>query len=193
MVLSTFLGDGRLVFLPAAQDLEVSPDLVVYDPATGSGTTVPGMGEQAYFYRQVEETVEGERFGQGGILAQCGAGSRYVYMTYDADGIQLRAIDPDAGTDTVLLEDVPGGTVSAMTGLPDSTLYFLNREGIWRLAEGGTLPELVVEIAGLDLDNQTPNEWIFACLGCAADGSFLVLTHDSYGASVLTRYAMVQE
>ena len=193
MAAPVFLGDGRLVFLPAAQDLRVSPDLAVYDPATGSGTTVPGMGEQAYFYRQVEETVEGERFGQGGILAQCGVGSRYVYATYDTDGIQLRAIDPDAGTDTVLLEDVPGGTVAAMTGRPDGTLYFLNREGIWQLAAGGTLPELVVEIAGEDLPGDSPEVQVFGYLGCAADGSFLVLTHDSYGASVLTRYVLTSE
>lgn len=193
MVLSTFLGDGRLAFVPADPDLGMGSDLVVYDPATDSCITVPGVGEKAYSYWHEEKGNAGDWTARGGIFAQCGVGSRYVYMTYDTDGIQLRAIDPDAGTDTVLLEDVPGGTVAAMTGLPDGTLYFLNREGIWRLAEGGTLPELVVEIAGLDLDNQTPNEWMFACLGCAADGSFLVLTHDSYGANDLTRYVMTSE
>ena len=188
-----FLGDGRLVFWPAAPDLRVGPDLAVYDPATGSCTTVPGVGEKAYSHRQEEGDNAGESTAWGGIFAQCGVGSRYVYMTYDTDGIQLRAIDPDSGTDTVLLEDVPGGAVAAMTGLSDGTLYFLNKEGIWRLAAGGTLPELVVEIAGLDLGNQAPNEWMFACLGCAADGSFLVLTHDSYGANDLTRYVMTSE
>ena len=193
MAAPVFLGDGRLVFLPAAQDLGVSPDLAVYDPATGSGTTMSGMGEQAYFYWQVEEAVEGEGFGQGGILTQCGAGSRYVYATYDTDGIQLRAIDLDAGTNVRLLEDVPGGTVAAMTGRPDGTLYFLNREGIWQLAAGGTLPELVVEIAGEDLPGDSPEVQVFGYLGCAADGSFLVLTHDSYGASVLTRYVLTSE
>lgn len=193
MVVSAFLGDGRLAFVPADPDLGMGSDLVVYDPATGSCTTVPGVGEKAYSYWHEEKGNAGDWTARGGIFAQCGVGSRYVYMTYDTDGIQLRAIDPDSGTDTVLLEDVPGGAVAAMTGLSDGTLYFLNREGIWRLAEGGTLPELVVEIAGLDLDNQTPNEWIFACLGCAADGSFLVLTHDSYGANDLTRYVMTSE
>lgn len=193
MVVSTFLGDGRLAFVPADPDLGMGSDLVVYDPATGSCTTVPGVGEKAYSYWHEEKGNAGDWTAWGGIFAQCGVGSRYVYMTYDTDGIQLRAIDPDSGTDTVLLEDVPGGAVAAMTGLTDGTLYFLNKEGIWRLAGGGTLPELVVEIAGLDLDNQTPNEWIFACLGCAADGSFLVLTHDSYGANDLTRYVMTSE
>lgn len=193
MAAPVFLGDGRLVFLPAAQDLGVSPDLAVYDPATGSGTTMSGMGEQAYFYWQVEEAVEGEGFGQGGILAQCGAGSRYVYATYDTDGIQLRAIDLDAGTNVRLLEDVPGGTVAAITGRPDGTLYFLNREGIWQLAAGGTLPELVVETAGAGMGASSPENRVSAYLGRAADDSFLVLTHDSYGASVLTRYAMVTE
>lgn len=193
MVVSTFLGDGRLAFVPADPDLGMGSDLVVYDPATGSCTTVPGVGEKAYSYWHEEKGNAGDWTAWGGIFAQCGVGSRYVYMTYDTDGIQLRAIDPDSGTDTVLLEDVPGGAVAAMTGLSDGTLYFLNKEGIWRLAEGGTLPELVVEIAGLDLDNQTPNEWMFACLGCAADGSFLVLTHDSYGANDLTRYVMTSE
>lgn len=193
MVVSTFLGDGRLAFVPADPDLGMGSDLVVYDPATGSCTTVPGVGEKAYSYWHEEKGNAGDWTARGGIFAQCGVGSRYVYMTYDTDGIQLRAIDPDSGTDTVLLEDVPGGAVAAMTGLSDGTLYFLNKEGIWRLAAGGTLPELVVEIAGLDLGNQAPNEWMFACLGCAADGSFLVLTHDSYGANDLTRYVMTSE
>lgn len=193
MVAPAFLGDGRLVFLPATLDLRLASDLVVYDPATGSCTTVPGVGEKAYSYWHEEKGNAGDWTARGGIFAQCGVGSRYVYMTYDTDGIQLRAIDPDSGTDTVLLEDIPGGAVAAMTGLSDGTLYFLNEEGIWRLAAGGTLPELVVEIAGLDLGNQAPNEWMFACLGCAADGSFLVLTHDSYGANDLTRYVMTSE
>ena len=188
-----FLGDGRLVFWPAAPDLRVGPDLAVYDPATGSCTTMPGMGEKAYSHRQEEGDNAGESTARSGIVAQCGVGSRYVYATYDTDGIQLRAIDPDAGTDTVLLEDVPGGTVSAMAGRPDGTLYFLNREGIWRLAAGGTLPELVVEIAGEDLPGDSPEVQVFGYLGCAADGSFLVLTHDSYGASVLTRYVFTSE
>lgn len=193
MVVSAFLGDGRLAFVPADPDLGMGSDLVVYDPATGSFTTLPGAGERAYSYWHEEKGNAGDWTARGGIFAQCGVGSRYVYMTYDTDGIQLRAIDPDSGTDTVLLEDVPGGAVAAMTGLSDGTLYFLNKEGIWRLAAGGTLPELVVEIAGLDLGNQAPNEWMFACLGCAADGSFLVLTHDSYGANDLTRYVMTSE
>lgn len=193
MVVSTFLGDGRLAFVPADPDLGLASDLAVYDPANGSFTTLPGAGERAYSNWQRGTNNAGEWTARGGIFAQCGVGSRYVYMTYDTDGIQLRAIDPDSGTDTVLLEDVPGGAVAAMTGLSDGTLYFLNKEGIWRLAAGGTLPELVVEIAGLDLGNQAPNEWMFACLGCAADGSFLVLTHDSYGANDLTRYVMTSE
>lgn len=193
MAAPVFLGDGRLVFLPAAQDLRVSPDLVVYDPATGSCTTVPGMGEKAYSQRQEEGDNAGGSAARSGIVAQCGVGSRYVYATYATDGIQLRAIDPDAGTDTVLMEDVPGGTVSAMAGRPDGTLYFLNREGIWQLAAGGTLPELVVEIAGEDLPGDSPEVQVFGYLGCAADGSFLVLTHDSYGASVLTRYVLTSE
>lgn len=193
MVVSTFLGDGRLAFVPADPDLGMGSDLVVYDPATGSFTTLPGAGERAYSHWQRGTNNAGEWTARGGIFAQCGVGNRHVYMTYGTDGIQLRAIDPDSGTDTILLEDVPGGAVAAMTGLSDGTLYFLNKEGIWRLAAGGTLPELVVEIAGLDLGNQAPNEWMFACLGCAADGSFLVLTHDSYGANDLTRYVMTSE
>lgn len=193
MVVSAFLGDGRLAFVPADPDLGMGSDLVVYDPATGSCTTVPGVGEKAYSYWHEEKGNAGDWTARGGIFAQCGVGNRYVYMTYGTDGAQLRAIDVDAGTDTALLEDVPGGVVAAMTGLSDGTLYFLNKEGIWRLAAGGTLPELVVEIAGLDLGNQAPNEWMFACLGCAADGSFLVLTHDSYGANDLTRYVMTSE
>lgn len=188
-----FLGDGRLVFLPATPDLWVSSDLVVYDPAAGSCTTMSGVGDQAYTYWQKEKGNAGEWTARGGIFAPCGAGSRYVYMTYGTNGVQLRAIDPDAGTNTQLLDDVPGGAVAAMTGLPDGTLYFLNGEGIWRLAAGGTLPELVVDIAGVDMGAPTPENRVVAYLGCAADGSFLVLTHDSDGASVLTRYAAVPE
>lgn len=193
MMAPAFLGDGRLVFLPATSDLGLSSDLAVYDPATGGCTTIAGAGEQAYSYWQEEKDNAGEWTARGGIFAPCGAGSRYVYMTYGTNGVQLRAIDPDAGTNTQLLDDVPGGAVAAMTGLPDGTLYFLNGEGIWRLAAGGTLPELVVDIAGADMDAPTPENWMVAYLGCAADGSFLVLTHDSYGASVLTRYAAVPE
>lgn len=188
-----FLGDGRLVFWPAAPDLRVGPDLAVYDPATGSCTTMPGMGEKAYSHRQEEGDNAGESTARSGIVAQCGVGSQYVYATYAADGMQLRAIDVDAGTDTILMEDVPGGTVSAVAGRPDGTFYFLNREGIWQLAAGGTLPELVVEIAGEDLPGDSPEVQVFGYLGCAADGSFLVLTHDSYGANDLTRYVMTSE
>lgn len=193
MAAPAFLGDGRLVFLPATLELELAPDLAVYDPATGGCTTVSGAGEQAFACWQMDADNAGERTGRSDIFAPCGAGSRYVYMTYGANGVQLRAIDPDTGTNTQLLEDVPGGAVAAMTGLPDGTLYFLNGEGIWRLAAGGTLPELVVEIPGKDLAASSPENRVSACLGCAADGSFLVLTHDAYGASTLTRYAMVSE
>ena len=188
-----FLGDGRLAFLPATPELGLSSDLAVYDPATGSCTTMPGVGEQAYSYWEEEKDNAGEWTARGGIIAQCGAGNRYVYMTYGANGVQLRAIDPDAGTNTPLLEDVPGGAVAAMDGLPDGTLYFLNGEGIWQLAAGGTLPELVVETAGAGMGASSPENRVSAYLGRAADDSFLVLTHDSYGASVLTRYAMVTE
>lgn len=170
-----------------------APDLAVYDPATGGCTTVSGAGKQAFACWQMDADNAGKRTGRSGIVAPYGAGSRYVYMTYGANGVQLRAIDPDTGTNTQLLEDVPGGAVAAMTGLPDGTLYFLNGKGIWRLAAGGTLPELVVEIPGKDLAASSPENRVSACLGCAADGSFLVLTHDAYGASTLTRYAMVSE
>ena len=193
MVVSTFLGDGRLAFVPADPDLGMGSDLVVYDPATGSCTTVPGVGEKAYSHWQRETNNAGEWTARGGIFAQCGVGNRYVYMTYGTDGAQLRAIDVDAGTDTALLEDIPGGVVAAMTGLSDGTLYFLNEEGIWRLAAGGTLPELVTEIPGEGLAAPFLENRVVAELRCAADGSFLVLTHDSYGANDLTRYVMTSE
>lgn len=193
MVVSTFLGDGRLVFLPATLDLRLASDLVVYDPATGSCTTVPGAGERAYSHWQRGTNNAGEWTARGGIFAQCGVGNRYVYMTYGADGAQLRAIDVDAGTDTALLEDIPGGVVAAMTGLSDGTLYFLNKEGIWRLAAGGTLPELVTEIPGEGLAAPSLENRVVAELRCAADGSFLVLIPGEEGNSTLTRYAMAQE
>lgn len=193
MVAPAFLGDGRLVFLPATPELKLSTDLAVYDPATGSCTTVPGVGEKAYSHLQREADNAGGSTARSGIFAQCGVGSRYVYMTYGTNGAQLRAIDPDAGTDMALLEDIPGGVVAAMTGLPDGTLYFLNEEGIWQLAVGGTLPELVTEIPGEGLTASSLENRVVAELGCAADGSFLVLTHDSYGASVLTRYVLTSE
>lgn len=193
MVAPAFLGDGRLVFLPATLDLRLASDLVVYDPATGSCTTVPGVGEKAYTYWHEEKGNAGDWTARGGIFAQCGVGNRYVYMTYGTDGAQLRAIDVDAGTDTALLEDIPGGVVAAMTGLSDGTLYFLNKEGIWRLAAGGTLPELVTEIPGEGLAAPSLENRVVAELRCAADDSFLVLTHDSYGANDLTRYVMTSE
>lgn len=193
MVTPVFLGDGRLDFLPSDLDVGLGPDLVVYDPATGSFTTVPGAGEKAYSYWWEEDGNAGEWTVRGGIFAECGVGNRYVYVTYGENGAQLRAIDVDTGADTVLLEDVPGGAVAAMTGLSDGTLYFLNEEGIWRLAAGGTLPELVVEIPGEGLMESSFENRVFAELCCAADGSFLVLTHDSYGASVLTRYVLTSE
>lgn len=193
MTAPAFLGDGRLAFLPATLDVGLAPDLAVYDPATGSCTTMPGVGEQAYTYWEEEKDSAGEWTARGGIFAPCGAGNRYVYMTYSANGVQLRAIDPDAGTNTPLLDPVPGGVVAAMDGLPDGTLYFLNGEGIWRLAAGGTLPELVVETAGAGMGASSPETRVAAYLGCAADGSFLVLTHDADGTSILTRYAMVWE
>lgn len=193
MAAPAFLGDGRLAFLPADLEVGLGPDLVVYDPATGSFTTVPGAGEKAYSYWEEEKDSAGEWTARGGIFAECGAGNRYVYMTYGENGPQLRAIDPDAGTDTALLEDVPGGVVAAMTGLPDGTLYFLNQEGIWRLTAGGTLPELVVEIPGENLAASSPENRVVAELHCAADGSFLVLVPGAEGTSTLTRYAMVAE
>lgn len=193
MVTPVFLGDGRLAFLPSDLEVGLGPDLVVYDPATGSFTTVPGTGEKAYSYWWEEDGNAGEWTIRGGIFAECGAGNRYVYMTYDTNGPQLRAIDPDAGTDTVLLEDVPGGAVAAMDGLPDGTLYFLNQEGIWRLAAGGTLPELVVEISGEILADTSLANRVVAELCCAADGSFLVLVPGADGTSTLTRYAMAAE
>lgn len=193
MVAPAFLGDGRLVFLPATPELKLSTDLAVYDPATGSCTTMPGAGERAYSHWQRETNNTGEWTARGGIFAQCGVGNRYVYMTYGTDGAQLRAIDVDAGTDTALLEDIPGGVVAAMTGLPDGTLYFLNEEGIWRLAAGGTLPELVTEIPGEGLAAPSLENRVVAELRCAADGSFLVLIPGEEGNSTLTRYAVAQE
>lgn len=193
MTAPAFLGDGRLAFLPATPELGLSSDLAVYDPATGSCTTMPGVGEKAYSYWEEEKDGTGEWTARGGIFAPCGAGSRYVYMTYSANGVQLRAIDPDAGTDTALLDPVPGGVVAAMDGLPDGTLYYLNGEGIWQLAAGGTLPELVVEEKEEKLAAPSPENRVVAYLSCAADGSFLVLTHDAEGTSILTRYAMVWE
>lgn len=193
MVAPAFLGDGRLVFLPATPELKLSTDLAVYDPATGSCTTMPGAGEKAYSHWQRETNNAGEWTARGGIFAECGVGNRYVYMTYGADGAQLRAIDVDAGTDTALLEDIPGGVVAAMTGLSDGTLYFLNEEGIWRLAAGGTLPELVTEIPGEGLAAPSLENRVVAELRCAADGSFLVLIPGEEGNSTLTRYAMAQE
>lgn len=193
MVTPVFLGDGRLAFLPADLEVGLGSDMVVYDPATDSFTTVPGAGEEAYSYWWEEEGNAGEWTVRGGIFAECGAGNRYVYMTYGENGAQLRAIDPDAGTNTQLLANVPGGVVAAMDGLPDGTLYFLNEEGIWRLAAGGTLPELVVEISGENLAAFSLENRVVAELCCAADGSFLVLVSGAEGTSTLTRYALVSE
>lgn len=192
-VASAFLGDGRLVFLPATPELELAPDLAVYDPATGGCTTMSGAGKQAFAYWQMDMDNAGERTARSGIFAPCGAGSRYVYMTYGANGVQLRAIDPDTGTNTQLLEEVPGGAVTAMEGMPDGTLYFLNGEGIWRLAAGGTLPERVVEITEADLGNPSSEAQAITCLGCAADGSFLVLVYDGEEGASLDRYVAVPD
>lgn len=196
MVLPAFLDEDTLAFVPTwpqetTLDKVYGEDLMLYDLAGGGYSAVPGTGKRVGTILMEEQFGEGNGYLMGGIHEPCGAGGRYVYMTFDIGTPQLRAAAPETG-DVLLLSTIPGGPVSAMTGLPDGTLYFLNEDGIYRLAAGGTLPELVVDNAGVDLWQGTPVDGERASLSCQKDGSFLVLAFLPDTDAVLYRYVWQQ-
>ena len=103
-----------------------------------------------------------------------------------------KVVDPETGSSEVWLEELPGNRPAALCADDDGNLYYLTVEGIYRLAAGGTLPELVMdgagthtrEIASLELNSPFEVGIGSVAMDRTADGSFLV----SAGADLTDLY-----
>jgi len=145
-----------------------SVGLLRYQLSTGTANALPEIGADATDLRTGTAV--------GGWL---------YYINWE--GGQLCALDAEGNQKTVL-DSVPGADSynAALASDTEGALYFAVRDGIYRLAPGGTLPERIVD--GLGTAMGVDSNYIDS-LCRTADGSFLVLmSSSSGGGSTLYRY-----
>lgn len=161
------LEDGKLDFVSNGDALE----FVQVDLADGS----------------VETTALPEDL-RDGLNALKLVGGQFVYLSFDNNTgeVILNALDPAAGTTTELLNPVPNATSSqALTGDAAGAAYYACKDGIYRLAPGGTLPEQIVPGEGTAMS--VASNYPYSLLRTAA-GDFMVMLFGDSGSGDLYFY-----
>lgn len=106
-----------------------------------------------------------------------GEGDSFYYLSYQESGSNLmrRTLD---GTVTTEFENLPDSSMEAFSASSDQegNYYYASASGIYRIAKGGDLAELVVESAGTALEDTTVTPM---GLTVCNDGSFLLLTMET--------------
>lgn len=112
------------------------------------------------------------------------AAGRLYYM--DADNNSLCAMDR-TGAAVTLLETMPAGHYNTVLDADeDGALYFANLDGIYRLAPGGTLPELLVDGVGTALG--VDSNYLTGLCRTGAGNFIVTLGLSSGGGAQLCRY-----
>lgn len=101
----------------------------------------------------------------------------FYYLSYQESGTNLmhRSLD---GTVTTAFENLPDASVAAFAASADreGNYYYASQSGIYRIAKGGSLAELVVKSAGTVLENTSITPMGLTVCG---DGSFLIQTMEN--------------
>lgn len=96
----------------------------------------------------------------------------FYYISYQASGANLVRCTLDGAANTVF-ENLPDASLAAFAACSDGdgNFYYASDKGIYRVAKGGDLAELVVDASGTAMQrtNFAPQG-----LACCADGSFLL-------------------
>ena len=204
-VMPAFLDNETLALLPiqrsAATDEECYRwQMTALNLTDRSCRTLPGVSDCSTTHYEEDPPGSGNWVGPtGGMIAYTGTAGRYVYFAGMEEGAQLRVVDPETGSSEVWLEELPGNRPAALCADDDGNLYYLTVEGIYRLAAGGTLPELVMdgagthtrEIASLELNSPFEVGIGAVAMNRTADGSFLVM-RVRRDAQTLYRYSWVE-
>ena len=101
----------------------------------------------------------------------------FYSLSYQESGVQLMRTGTD-GTMTTVFENLPDASDAAFAACTDSdgNYYYASQKGIYRLAKGGDLAELVVDGAGTVLSASSAS---LMGLARCADGGFLAVTMES--------------
>ena len=204
-VMPTFLDNETLALLPIQRSADIKADcyrwqMTALNLTDRSCRTLPGVSDCRTTYYEEDPPGSGNWVGPiGEMIAYTGTAGRYVYFAGMEEGAQLRVVDPETGSSEVWLEELPGNRPAALCADDDGNLYYLTVEGIYRLAAGGTLPELVMdgagthtrEIASLELNSPFEVGIGSVAMNRTADGSFLVM-RVRRGTQTLYRYSWVE-
>ena len=101
----------------------------------------------------------------------------FYSLSYQESGVQLMRTGTD-GAMTTVFENLPDASDAAFSACADSdgNYYYASQKGIYRLAKGGDLAELVVDGAGTVLSAGSAS---LMGLARCADGGFLAVTLES--------------
>lgn len=115
---------------------------------------------------------------QGSIISGMAADptelGAYYSLAYMDTGVQLLRTDADEATACVF-DSLPNASAAAFAACADAegNYYYASAKGIYRVAKGGDLAELVVDGASTALSR---SEAVVMGLTCCADGSFLTVS-----------------
>ena len=112
-----------------------------------------------------------------GIAADPTEPGAFYSLSYQESGVHLMRTGTD-GAMTTVFENLPDASAAAFAACADSdgNYYYASQKGIYRLAKGGDLAELVVDGAGTVL---SAGEASLMGLTRCADGSFLAVSLES--------------
>lgn len=208
-VYPVFLDNQTLALMPFngnAGSLETFAwNMLALDLTSGRTRTLRDTRDDVLSYYYEEPRGSGNWvYHEGGINNATGVAGKFAYTSARMGTIQLRVVDPETGLNEVWLDDMPGGEPAGMCADGAGNLYCLTGTGIYRLAAGGTLPELILEETGTHIraltaqdptaqDEDLPPAAVRVPLACAADGSLLAVpTLPAHGARTMYRYVWAE-
>lgn len=122
-----------------------------------------------------------------GMAADPTAPGAFYSLSYQESGTQLMHTGAD-GAMTSVFDNLPDASSAAFASCTDSdgNYYYASPKGIYRVAKGGDLAELVVDGAGTVL---SAGEVTLMGLARCADGSFVAVTMESGAGESYTGHA----
>ena len=201
---TVFLDNQTLALMPMNNQLpdDAGPlepfewNMLALDLTSGRTRTLRDTRDDVLsYYEEVPRGSGNWVYHEGGINNEAGVAGKLAYTSAHMGTIQLRVVDPETGLNEVWLDGIPGGEPSGLCAGESGSLYYLTAAGIYRLAAGGTLPELILGEDGTHIraltapDEDMPVTTCRIRMACAADGSLLAVpTLPTHGARTMYRY-----
>lgn len=174
------LGGGEILLLgrilvPAAED---APSALVDENGMMSAMSAWKLDLATGAYTEMTELLGGLGGSYiSGMAADPTEPGAFYSLSYQESGVQLLYTGAD-GTMTAVFDNLPDASDAAFAACADGegNYYYASQKGIYRLAKGGDLAELVVDGAGTVLSAGSAT--LMGLCRCG-DGSFLAVTLES--------------